>query len=265
MTSRSAPDPHVLRVTFDRVPELYDRARPVAPPEVFDDLVALGGLAPGSRLLEIGCGTGQATIPLAERGFAVTAVELGPQMAAVARQNLAAFPDVQVVTAGFEEWDAAGETFDGVVSFNAFHWIDPDVRFAKPAALLRDGGSLGVFGSRFVVSDDSDPAWVALDDDYVEITGRHEPRMHVSELRDRSDEFTAEGLFATPHVRRYDWNVTYDADAYVALLATLSWYSTLEDDVRRELFERLAARICEAPGGTITPTRAAVLYVATRT
>ena len=71
------PDPHVLRVTFDRAAELYDRARPVAPPEVFDDLVSLCGLEPGSRLLEIGCGTGQATLPLAERGFAVTAIELG--------------------------------------------------------------------------------------------------------------------------------------------------------------------------------------------
>ncbi len=176
----------------------------MAPPEVFDDLVSLGGLEPGARLVEIGCGTGQATIPLAERGFAVTAVELGSQMAAVARQNVAAFPDVEVVTAAFEEWDAGGETFDGVVSFNAFHWIDPDVRFAKPASLLRDGGALGVFGSRFVVADDSDPAWVALDDDYVAVTGKHEPRLHVSELRDRSEEFTAEGHFAEPHVRRYD-------------------------------------------------------------
>ena len=262
MTSRSAPDPHALRVTFDRAPELYDRARPVAPPEVFDDLVSLGGLEPGAHLVEIGCGTGQATIPLAERGFAVTAVELGSQMAAVARQNVAAFPDVEVVTGAFEEWDAGGETFDGVVSFNAFHWIDPEVRFAKPASLLRDGGALGVFGSRFVVADDSDPAWVALDEEYVAATGRPEPRLHVSELRDRSEEFTADGHFTEPHVRRYAWNVTYDADAYIRLLRTLSWYSTLDDDVREALFARLALRVREAPGGTITPTRAAVLYVA---
>jgi 16S rRNA A1518/A1519 N6-dimethyltransferase RsmA/KsgA/DIM1 with predicted DNA glycosylase/AP lyase activity len=40
-------------------------------------------------LLEIGCGTGKATAPLARRGFPVTCVELGAQLAAVARRELA--------------------------------------------------------------------------------------------------------------------------------------------------------------------------------
>ena len=73
---------------------------------MFDDLVTLAGLEPGSRVLEIGCGTGQATRPLAGRGFEITAVELGAQMADVARRNLARFPKVKVVTASFEDWDS---------------------------------------------------------------------------------------------------------------------------------------------------------------
>ena len=59
---------------FEQVPELYDRARPVYPPDVFDDVVTLAGLGEGARVLEIGCGTGQATLPLAERGFEVTCI-----------------------------------------------------------------------------------------------------------------------------------------------------------------------------------------------
>src|ERR671933_454382 len=65
------PDRRRLRTTFEEVPELYERARPLYPPELFDDLVAYAGLEAGSRVLEIGCGTGQATLPLAERGLAV--------------------------------------------------------------------------------------------------------------------------------------------------------------------------------------------------
>ena len=53
---------------FDELAEDYDRTRPVCPPAMFDDLVALTGLSAGDRVLEIGCGTGQATVPLAERG-----------------------------------------------------------------------------------------------------------------------------------------------------------------------------------------------------
>jgi SAM-dependent methyltransferase len=76
------------RWTFDEAAGLYDRARPGYPAALFDDLVELTGIGPGSRVLEIGSGTGQATGPLAERGCRVVAVELGPRLAAVARRNL---------------------------------------------------------------------------------------------------------------------------------------------------------------------------------
>jgi len=76
-----------LRVTFDQAAELYDRARPGYPPALFTDLAELAGVGPGCRVLEIGCGTGQATGPLAERGCQVVAVELGAALAAAARRN----------------------------------------------------------------------------------------------------------------------------------------------------------------------------------
>ena len=56
-----------LRAGFDRAAEDYQRTRPVCPPELFDDLIELAGLRAGDRIVEIGCCTGQATVPLAER------------------------------------------------------------------------------------------------------------------------------------------------------------------------------------------------------
>jgi hypothetical protein len=53
-----------LRQTFDRAVELYDRVRPDYPEALFDDLIALTGLAAGDHLLEVGCATGKATRPL---------------------------------------------------------------------------------------------------------------------------------------------------------------------------------------------------------
>src|ERR1700680_350180 len=116
------------RATFDEAAELYDRARPGYPPELFDDLTAIAGLRPGARLLEIGCGTGQATQPLAERKFQITAIELGPNLAAVARRKLARFCNVAVEVAAFEEWPLPAEPFDAVVSATAFHWLDSSAR-----------------------------------------------------------------------------------------------------------------------------------------
>lgn len=257
-------DAHQLRATFDDVPELYDRVRSVAPDDVFDDLVALTGLEPGARILEIGCGTGQATLPLAERGFEIVAVELGESMAELARIKLAAFPRVKIVTSSFEDWDPAGERFAAVVSFNAFHWVDPDTRLTKSAEVLREGGVLAVLGSRFVEHEGADPVWTALQEDYVAATGQREPRMHRDEARDRSAEFVEGGHFRNVTLRRYEWVTQYDADRYVALLATMSWYRTLDDDVRHELFARIHRRVSDVPGGTIAPTTLAVLYVAER-
>ncbi len=71
------------RATFDRAAELYERARPGYPDELIDDVVALAGLRPRSRVVEIGCGTGKATLPLAEGGLRITCVELGASLAAI--------------------------------------------------------------------------------------------------------------------------------------------------------------------------------------
>jgi SAM-dependent methyltransferase len=250
-----------LRATFDAVAEGYEDARPLAPPQVFDDLVKLARLGPGGRLLEIGCGTGQATLPLAERGFSILAVELGANLADVARRKLAGYPQVGVVTSSFEEWDPAGTTFDAVYAFNSFHWIDPDIRFSKSAAVLRPGGSLCVLGSSFVFHDGSDPTWLALAEDYEAVSG--DPRrLHPNQMRDRSDEFVESGGFGSVVRNTYLWEVTYSAEDYVALLGTFSRCRSLADDVRGELFTRVHHRI-ESNGGVVRPTWGAVLYVAT--
>jgi SAM-dependent methyltransferase len=263
-TRRMAEDAnrHLLRARFDAGADGYDAARPVAPPEVFDDLVEQARLASGARVLEIGCGTGQATLPLAERGFSILAVELGANLAEVARRKLAAYPDVEIVTSSFEDWDPDGELFEAVISFNAFHWLDPDLRFAKSAAVLRPGGSLGVFGSGFVVHDGADPTWLALFADEA-VTVGFEPRQ-LDDVRDRSDEFTAGGHFSSATRKTYLGDLTYDAEDYIALVGTMSAYRALEDDVREELFERMRRQI-EEGGGSVTPTRLDVLYIARKT
>src|SRR5258708_6546190 len=102
---------HLGRV-FDEVPELYDRVRPTYPDELFGDLVVISGIDERSSVLEVGCGTGQATRSLAAVGCMVTAVEPGTGMAALARQRLAIFSNVAVETSSFEQWDDRGRRFD---------------------------------------------------------------------------------------------------------------------------------------------------------
>lgn len=272
----------LLRTTFEQAPELYDRARPSYPAQVFADLVALARLPAQARLLEIGCGTGQATLPLAERGYAVTCVELGGQLAAVARRKLARFPAVEVVNADFETWQPDRPRFDAVVAFGAFHWLAPGLRYAKTADLLRERGSLAFVSTAHVLPPDGDPFFLDVSADYEAVLpedpswgaggGFYSPPWRLpgpDALADHSDEvvtgeIAASGRFRDVQARRYLWDVVYTADDYVAVLGTYSHHRAFDDAARKRLFERIRERIEARPERTVRKTYLAMLYVAER-
>ena len=199
-----------LRQTFDRAAGLYDRVRPDYPEALFDDLIALTGLTPGDQLLEVGCATGKATRPLARRGFRITCVELGAELAAVARQNLAGWP-VEVVQGQFEEWQP-GEPYGLVYAATAWHWIDPGLRYPRAWQALRPGGHLAIWGAGHVFPEGGDPFFGEIQDIYDEIgeglpPGSRQPR--PGELADDRAEIEASGLFEVTAVRHYDWERVY--------------------------------------------------------
>ena len=156
-----------LRRTFDSVADRYERARPTYPEALYDELAHLADLRPGDRLLEVGCGTGQATVPLARRGFQITCVELGHELAAVARRQLEPFPEVRVVEAPFEEWASApAEAFDLVYAAAAWRWLDPEVRYPRSWELLRPGGHLAFWSATHVFPEGGDPFFREIQEEY---------------------------------------------------------------------------------------------------
>jgi SAM-dependent methyltransferase len=226
-----------LRDTFDEAPELYDRVRPGYPEEVFDDLVALARLQPGSRVLEVGCGTGQATVPLARRGPKVTAVELGGGLAEVARQNVASYPAVEIVNAAFEDW-LPPHDFDAVVAATSFHWLDAAVRLRRIEDALRPDGALAVISTHHVAGEDTRffdevqrcyETWMPGTPPGLRLpTGGDVPHADLDELK-RS------GRFATVVVRRYERDLTYTTREYRDLLLSYSGHRALAADARESL------------------------------
>jgi SAM-dependent methyltransferase len=242
------------------VPELYDRARPLYPPAIFDDILSLGRVPGTGRVLEIGAGTGQATLPLAERGLEVVGLELGAASAELARRKLAAFPNARIVNEPFESWEPDGE-FDAVVSFTAFHWVDPDVRFAKTAQVLRPGGALAVVQPHTVLNDD--PFWIDVQEDYDAVVPSpdNRPPKRPEEIEDISDEIEASGLFRNVTVRRHVWETRYSAAEYADLVATYSPNLDLDEQKRSELLERIHRRV--EMQGSVKMTYLFTLNVAT--
>ncbi|HEY2209275.1 MAG TPA: class I SAM-dependent methyltransferase [Gaiellaceae bacterium] len=248
---REHRDRERLRETFGSVAAQYDRARPEYPAAVFDDLAELAALEPGSRVLEIGPGSGKATAELVGRGYAVTGVELSPDLAEIAARNV---PDAEIVVADFETWQPSEAGFDGIVAFTAFHWIAPELRYAKPARLLRPGGALGVVAGPHVLPPDGDPffAEVQLDYDAVVPHPDNRPPRPPEEVTGWAAEFEASGLFANVEERRRLVALTYTADEFIDVLGTFSDNLALPEDQREELFRRIHARIAARPSGTVT-------------
>jgi SAM-dependent methyltransferase len=236
-----------LKTTFDQDAGLYDRARPHYPAQLFDDLVALAGLHPESRLLEVGCGTGRATLPLARRGFRVVCVELGENLAAVARRNLAAFSEVEVVVAPFETWEAGGARFDVVFASQAWHWLDPEVSYAKAAELLKPAGALAINDVEHAFPADADRFFFDIQDVYQEIGEEHPdedwPPPLPEDVPDMREEIEATGLFADFQSRRYVWELMYTAEEYIDLLNTFSGHIAMEPEKREYLYRRVRERI----------------------
>ncbi|GAA0376801.1 class I SAM-dependent methyltransferase [Microbispora corallina] len=264
---RSRDERERLRETFTQVADLYDRARPRYPEPLFDDLAALTGAGPGSRVLEIGCGTGQATLPLAERGCAVVAVELGSRMASVARRNLAAFPLVEVVTARFEEWPAPDEPFDLVVCATAFHWIDPAVRMDRCADALRPGGALATVVTHHVAGGTED-FFARVQDCYERFDPATPPGLRLRPAAeipyDDDGELERSGRFGPPVFRRHEWELSYSTAEYLDLLLTYSGHRALDPAAREGLLACIAHLIDTRHGGRITKRYLAELRVARR-
>jgi len=265
-TERWATDQRVVfRASFDEDPDAYDRTRPVAPDCVFDDAVQLAGLQPGSMVVEIGLGTGQATRPLAERGVRVLALEIGPHLAERARQNLVGFRDVTVRTTSFEAWDPGVAKFDAVFACNSFHWVNPDIAFVKAAAVLEPKGHLVVLATPWVIPDDAQRFWWDVQDDHVAVGGKcvDPATKHPDLVGDVGPAVRASGLFQQPATTRYRFDVKFTADEYATNLSTQSGIKELPPDARAELINRVRDRV-EAQGGTLTAHLLAVLTAAQR-
>jgi len=259
-----------LRTTFDRAASLYDEVRPGYPDDLFDDIVSLSGIRPGGRILEIGCGTGQATVPFALRGYRILCIELGENMAAVARRNLEGHPQTEVRTGAFEELPLQEGAFDLAISATAFHWLDPAVAYPKVAKSLREGGSLALFWNVHVHSDASQGFFEAAQRIYErqapEIVGPedHKGPPRPEEVPDRTPEIEGTSLFEGTTARHYRWDETYDTAGYLRVLNTYSGHRSLHDETRSRLFRGIADLIDNSYGGRIVKGYLTTVYVAQR-
>jgi SAM-dependent methyltransferase len=247
-----------LGEVFNDVAEEYDRHRPSYPDALIDRACEVGGLGPGARVLEIGCGTGQLTRSLLARGLRVTALEPGERLIARARDQLGDAGEVEFVNRRLEEAPLRHAHYAAAFSGSAIHWADPDVSWRKIAEALVDGGTLALvsyFGleeprtigdqqalraAMARVAPGLAADWPTYRDLDVTLGGVDERRGNVSEVWAWLGGYElarghAADLFDDTQVAAVPALLEHTADAINALLGTMSFWARLSPRQRDAL------------------------------
>ena len=206
----------------------YDTHRPRYPDLRIDDVLESGV----RRVLDVGAGTGIASMQFVGRGVDVLAVEPDTRMASVAQAK-----GIPVEIAAFEQWEPAGRRFDRVVFAASFHWVDPAVALPKIRGVLADGGKLALIWNRLRPSRPTRAQFESIYKDYMDIDARGAD----GQPGDLTDLLTGAG-FTVTH-RSYPHHLHYSTRQWLDIAFTFSNHLTLAADKATELRTRMSELI----------------------
>jgi hypothetical protein len=245
------------RTVFGEVAEEYDAIRPSYPNELFDAVMTLGDLHPGDPALEIGAGTGKATMPFLERGLHVHCLEPSAGMAAFLRTK-----GTEVEEVDFELWKPSPVRL--IYAAQAWHWVQGDERYDKLAAGLESGGSVALFWNHgrphpepYVF--DNDAAY----EKYVPGFNDDVKRAAERGLNWVREELDASGLFTPCELHIFTWETEYTREQWLAQLATNSNHRMIAEPTRTQLHNAIGDAI-DKHGGVLPVIFDAKLYFARR-
>jgi SAM-dependent methyltransferase len=240
----------------------YDRARPSYPTAMVDRIVAE---SPGRDVVDAGCGTGISARLFQAAGCRVLGVDPDPRMADLARET-----GLEVEVAKFEQWDAAGRTFDAVIAGQAWHWVNMAAGAAKAAAVLRPGGRLAVFWNAFDPPAELREAFGAVYQRVVPDSpmasgfwSRPASVQYLGMCDAAADGMRQAGAFGDPQTWRFDWSRPYTRAQWLDQVPTFGGHSLLPPPVQAELLAGIGAAV-DAAGGAFTMDYATLVATAAR-
>jgi SAM-dependent methyltransferase len=244
----------IMSQLFGEVAGAYHKAQPGYPAEIVAAIRAYHGGTP-DRLVEVGAGTGLATATLLGVGAPTTCVEPDHRMARVLAER---FPQVEVVTAAFEEWTPPAGGVPALACAMAWHWLDPATRNRRAHDALRPGGTLAVFGHRY---------------DYVDPAQRAAIRAAFESADpqrqgDRPDDWVhadiaGSGLFTDVRAPLFRRDLPLDTAAYLRLVGTFSPQLRRPPALRERVLAAVGAAI-DGFGGTVVLDLRTTLVLARR-
>ncbi|QUH28713.1 class I SAM-dependent methyltransferase [Vallitalea guaymasensis] len=241
-----------LEWTFNTVYKEYDKWRPTYVDELYDDIFAYKEINSSSKVVEIGIGTGQATLPILETGCFLTAVEFGDELSLYAKQKFNCYRKFDVVNAKFEDFTCEDNSLDLIYSASAFHWIPEEIGYRKAFNLLKSGGVFARFANHPYKDKSIPEMHEALKKVYDVYMPRTLGEKEYSEdnAKNRADIAKKYGFIDIDY-KMYYRTRTFTSDEYISLLGTYSDHIAIQEEKRKEFFAEIKKAIDEL-GGLIT-------------
>lgn len=252
-----------LRFKFNEDALNYDRWRPTYGTEIFNDIINYSELNNLKNALEIGIGTGQATLPILKTGCKITAVEIGESLSEYVRQKFLEFNNFEVKNIAFESFIAENNQYDIIYSATAFHWIPQDLGYTKAYSLLKSGGTIALFWNHPFVNRTDDLLHVEIQKIYNKYRPAGEPPVEFSEsmCQKKIDSLKQQYGFIDIVSKLYHNTRVFKAQEYIALLNTYSDHRALKSDVK-DKFENEILQAIVKFGGKLSVYDTIDLYLA---
>ncbi len=227
---------------FDEHAEIYDRARPPYPDALWKRLRDNELLRNGTRVIELGAGTGLATGPMLRAGASVTAVEPGRALADRLRRHC---PEATVHVGNAETMPLPSAAFDLAVAATAVHWFDLDAVLPKLHRALVPGGHFAVWWNTF---GDSSVTVTPFRERVATIVARRDvppPPAAEPDTDAWARQLTDTGYFVTTHVEQFSWTIELSSDQIRDLFTTFSNWTVAEADEAGRAVDDLGGRVVE--------------------
>lgn len=236
-----------LKFTFDEVVLNYEKRRPNYGTELFKDVIKYAEINMDKTLLEVGCGTGQATEPFLKTKCKVTAVELGENLASYTREKFKAYGNFNVVPCAFEDYDCDDNKFDMLYSATAFHWIPDEIGYKKAFRIIKSGGTIALFWNKPAPNHKDNPVHQKIQTIYKELLPQWNNNLsHTQdEPRYSSVNKIEQYGFVNAEFKQYHNIRKMTGVEYVELLNTYSDHIALEKPIKSLLFDAVRTAIEE--------------------
>ena len=190
-----------LKLKFNEVAAKYDKWRPTYVSQLYTDIIDYSGINQASCVLEIGIGTGQATLPFLNTNCHLTAVEIGDKLAVYTKEKFREYKNLKIKNMAFEDYECPNNSLDMVYSASAFHWIPEETGYLKVYRLLKSGGTFARFANHPYKDKENGPLDIAMQKVYAKYMPNLKRLPEYSEkmCKDRADISKIYGFIEVSH------------------------------------------------------------------